>query len=238
MPVEVSVNLPLDANAAQDNQPVNRTRMTIIPEGASSGFSVRYAPREADFNDLSATWDVVVRTGRMPLIVRSGDPQTRMSFTLTFGDPNPDVAVSAELRTLTQYARMNTRLRVVYSSWEAGLWRITSMAMHSTQRHPDTNEITRATVDVEFTLASDITTNIGPVSGGVYTPAGSGLTAIAGGTSGGVRKYTVKKGDTLHKIAIKFYRNSSKWRSIAKANKIKNPRKNRQMRVGRVLRIP
>lgn len=238
MPVEVSVNLPLDVKASQAINPVRRQRMTIIPEGSSDGFSVPYAPREVSYSDLSAQWDVIQRTGRMPLIMRANDPQTKMAFTLTFGNPE-GTSVSAELRTLTQYARMNTRLRVVYSSWEAGLWRVTSMTISSTLRDPDTNEITRATVDIEFTLASDITTNIGPVSGGVYTPPGSGLTPIGGaGGGGGVRKYTVKKGDTLHKIAIKFYRNSSKWKTIAKANKIKNPRSDKKLKVGRVLRIP
>lgn len=51
----------------------------------------------------------------------------------------------------------------------------------------------------------------------------------------GTKKYTVKKGDTLQKIAAKFYGDSRKWKVIAKRNDIKNPRK---LKVGMVLKIP
>lgn len=39
------------------------------------------------------------------------------------------------------------------------------------------------------------------------------------------KKYTIKKGDTLSKIAKKFYGNANKWREIYQKNKkvIKNP---------------
>lgn len=49
------------------------------------------------------------------------------------------------------------------------------------------------------------------------------------------RHYTVKKDDTLAKIAAKFYGDWQKWTKIAKANGIKNPRK---LKVGTKLRIP
>lgn len=35
----------------------------------------------------------------------------------------------------------------------------------------------------------------------------------------------VKKGDTLESIAAEVYGDSKKWRRIAKANNIRNPRK-------------
>ena len=37
--------------------------------------------------------------------------------------------------------------------------------------------------------------------------------------------YTIKKGDTLWSIALKFYNDGSKYKEIAKVNKIKNPNK-------------
>lgn len=47
--------------------------------------------------------------------------------------------------------------------------------------------------------------------------------------------YTVKKGDTLSKIAARFYRDASKWKVIADANHIRDHRK---IYVGQKLRIP
>lgn len=49
------------------------------------------------------------------------------------------------------------------------------------------------------------------------------------------RYYTVKRGDTLQKIAVKMYGDREKWKVIAKANKIRDPRK---IRVGQRLKIP
>lgn len=50
--------------------------------------------------------------------------------------------------------------------------------------------------------------------------------------------YTVKKGDTLNKIAVKLYNHRRWWKLIAKAQKppIKDP--DRELKVGRELRLP
>ena len=44
-------------------------------------------------------------------------------------------------------------------------------------------------------------------------------------TSTGVRSYTIKSGDSLSKIAKKYYGNANEWQKIYKANqdKIKDP---------------
>jgi nucleoid-associated protein YgaU len=55
------------------------------------------------------------------------------------------------------------------------------------------------------------------------------------GKSGWPKTYTVVKGDTLSKIAAKFYGQPSKWSIIAKANNIRDPN---NPRVGNVLTIP
>ena len=51
----------------------------------------------------------------------------------------------------------------------------------------------------------------------------------------GAGKYTVKKGDSLSKIAKLLYGDSKKYKEIAMANNITNPNK---IRVGQVLVIP
>jgi hypothetical protein len=57
------------------------------------------------------------------------------------------------------------------------------------------------------------------------------------GKSGRLKTYTVKKGDTLSKIAAKknVYGDASKWKKIAVANHIRDPKK---LKVGRALKIP
>jgi nucleoid-associated protein YgaU len=56
--------------------------------------------------------------------------------------------------------------------------------------------------------------------------SGSSSTApSAGGSSGGARTYVVVSGDSLSKIAKKFYGNANAWKRIFDANtdRIKNP---------------
>lgn len=49
------------------------------------------------------------------------------------------------------------------------------------------------------------------------------------------RFYIVKNGDSLTKIAVKMYGDAKKWKKIAEANNLRDPR---HIKVGRKLRIP
>jgi LysM repeat protein len=49
------------------------------------------------------------------------------------------------------------------------------------------------------------------------------------------KHYTWKKGDTLRKVASRFYHDSGKWKKIADANHIRDPK---NIKVGRSLIIP
>jgi nucleoid-associated protein YgaU len=88
------------------------------------------------------------------------------------------------------------------------------------------NQITRATVSVTFTRASDPATNVGPLSGGAKPPntvSTKTTTQVAPKPIGTTRIYTVKKGDTLWAIAYKYYKDGTEWPTIARANKLRNP---------------
>ncbi len=63
----------------------------------------------------------------------------------------------------------------------------------------------------------------------------SGGTSKPSSTKAGGRVHVVKQGDTLWAIAVKYYKSGTKWREIAKANKITNPT---TLRVGQKLTIP
>lgn len=210
-------------------------KMTIMPEGKSVGLVVPYAPRTVTHSALSAEWTEINRSGQQPLLSRSNDPRPKMGFTLFVGSPDPDVSVGKILEALASYARWQTRLRVNYSSWENGLWQISSMSFTSQHRNTQ-NEITRAEVEIEFILASDVRTRMGPVTGGVApAPVAAPKPPTAAPK---VRWHRTKANDTLHSLAVRYYRDSSKWRRIATANKIRNPRRTKKLGKGRVLRIP
>lgn len=49
------------------------------------------------------------------------------------------------------------------------------------------------------------------------------------------KKYTIKQGDTLWDLADKNYGDGSRWKEIAKANKITDPRK---LMIGQNIVIP
>lgn len=219
----------------------HRNKMTIHPVGADWKIVVPYAPREVTHSALSAEWEEVRRTARRPFIARSNDPQPRMSFTLIFGDEDPDKRYDDDLRKLTRIARGERPVRVNYSTWETGNWRITSLSFNSIMRHHRTDEITRAEAQVELMFIGSMSNHMGPLTGGVKKTQGKkkdhgdhkGRKPKRG--SGKPRHYKVKRGDTLSEIAVKFYRDASMWRKIADANKIRNPRK---LPVGKVLRLP
>lgn len=49
------------------------------------------------------------------------------------------------------------------------------------------------------------------------------------------RTYKVRHGDTLEKIAAKFYGNANQWKKIANANNMRDPR---SLLIGKTIRIP
>ncbi len=57
----------------------------------------------------------------------------------------------------------------------------------------------------------------------------------SGGYEGKTTEYKVEKGDTLAKISKKVYGSTKKWKKIAEANKISNPK---ALKVGMTLQIP
>lgn len=62
-------------------------------------------------------------------------------------------------------------------------------------------------------------------------------TLIAGEDAAGARTHVVQKGDTLFKLARRYYNDQSKWRTIWEANRARIPDPN-QIEVGTKLVIP
>lgn len=221
----------------QNNEYGDGKAMHISQEGRAEYITVPYAPKDVNHSALSDTWDEVQRALNYSVPMRAISPMPRMTFSLLFGYEDNNMVVAEELRLLARMARSSGRIRVDYSSWENGWWRIASLTITSQQRHPVTHEIVRANVDCEFVYAGGIEEHLGPITGGVRPPAVPLPPEDPETPAPGVVTYTVKKGDTLHKLARKFYNDTSKWKKIARDNDIRKPRKDAKLKVGKVLTI-
>lgn len=225
---------------AVEHQPDPAYRMTMSPvDQPTLILRVPYAPREVTYTRGSDYADVA-RVGKKPALVWKNTTRKEISMTLTVADKYgasnsptaPKLLVSADSTTdqITGWADRGTRLRVTYGPYESGIWRITNLSIRSIQRTSESNnQFTLAELTITFTEVVDPKVGTGPVSGGVK-PAPSKTTSAPK-----TRTYTVRKGDTLWGISIKYYGTGTKWRKIADANKIKNVN---SIKPGQVLKIP
>lgn len=226
----------------QPNEQVRAVRMTIAPESGGLPINIPYAPREIEHSDLGATFITVQRPGLPETTIYQNENVPKMALNLFVADKRvvAGKGVSFQytsaigvIQSLRKIVAKGTRVRISYGVLESGLWYITSMQLRSTVRDRVTNEITQAEVSLQCTRASEIQDSVGPVTGGVKPPQAPSAPQAAQQRSS--RYYTIKRGDSLWGISIKFYGTGTKWRTIADANGIKDPRK---LQVGKVIRIP
>lgn len=201
-------------------------RMVIRTEGGGVVLGVPYAPLGVERSGLAKQWAEVARPAQTPILSDAGEPLESMKFELVIGNQT-NASVEDVLARLRQLAETSERLIVSYGPSEAGLWHITEMTQSSVLRdHRD--HISRAAISLTFTQVSDATVAVSPLQGG-HSSSGSGKIPAT---------HTVKAGDTLHKIATRYYGDPKWWRAIADANKIKHPRKDAKLKVGRKLKLP
>jgi hypothetical protein len=196
-----------------------RRRMTIRTEDSRVTITVPFAPKVIQYTELAQRWVEIDRPGRPPILSSSSKPLPRLSYDLFVGGTDPEESQEWRLQTLKALAEGRDRVVVSFGPAEGGLWRITSLSTSSIDRHPVTGERTRATVSIELTQASDSVLQAGPVSGGASS-------------SGGPTKaqwHTIKAGDTLHRLAVKYYGDPRKWRLVADANGIRRPKPKRNL---------
>jgi LysM repeat protein len=200
-------------------------RMTISTEDGSQVFGVPFAPRGIDYGGLAGSWVEVARPADQPILAESGEPLATIAFELVLARLD-DASIESRLDSLRRLAARKDRLVVSYGPSEAGLWHLTELTVRSLERTP-ADEINKATASLTFTEVSDYDVNVSPLAGG-HVSGGKKIPAT----------YKVKKGDTLHKIANRFYGDPKWWRAIADANKIKKPRKDAKLKPGRVIKLP
>jgi hypothetical protein len=208
-------------------------KMTIVPEGGAP-FVVPYAPRETSLDGVAPQFTTADRGGREPLLLRAGDGLRQQSFDLVFGYSDPDVSIEKELHLLRALARSGSRLRVnLDHTTGSNLWRMTGFSQQVLDRQHGTNEPTRASCSITLQKASDPVIAVGPLTGGAKpAPAKPGAPA---GKPQPKRTHVVARGDTLSKIALRYYGDARQYQRIADANKIRNVNR---ITVGQRLVIP
>lgn len=199
-----------------------------------------YAPKQVRYSGFGTQWAQLAREGvRKPLLLAASLPLRKISFQLQLASPDRSKTWDDWLTKCEQMSRMGARFKIGYGSvFEATYWRLTAFSFQSTDRHPNTNAILEAIVDLEFTEAQDAASATGPATGGVTPPTTTSADSVTAGKStpaSATKTHTVVAGETLSGLAVKYYRNASLWTKIAEANNIKDPSK---ISVGQVLRIP
>lgn len=186
-----------------------------------------YAPKGTSLGGFADTWETLNRPGRAPLVQRNGDGVATMTLDVILARPDHQDSVEPLITLLRRVAASGDRVTVVnLSPSERGPWRLADLTITATQRQQGTNNITRATAGLTFLAASDARPRLGPVSGGKKKHH-KGITKA--------RHYTIKKGDTLRKLAGRFYGEPNEWKRIAARNKIKHPAR---LKPGRRIVIP
>ena len=196
-----------------------------------------FAPNDVDHGGLADTYETQERPGRKPLVTYTADGLRTFATTVLLAHRDHHQPVEGLIATLRELAEDGARLAVSLSALERGVWTLTDASIRTELRAPGTNAVTRATASLTFTEAVDAVVNVGPLSGGKKKKKGKGKAGKAGAGKGkrNVRRYTVKAGDTLARIALKFYDDPGEWRRIARASDLRDPRK---LRPGMVLTIP
>lgn len=185
-----------------------------------------YAPTGADLGGWATEWSKIDRPGRKAVVVRDGAGLKTLALDVLLAGEDHQDSIEGLLNQLRTLSESRDRITLVnLSPSERGPWRLESVSVAATLRQHGTNYITRAAVSLSFVEASDARPRLGPVSGGKRNNPKPTKP----------RKYVIKKGDTLRKLAARFYGEPKEWKRIARANKIKHPNR---LKVGRRITIP
>ena len=199
-------------------QRIRAPKMLLVTEQGQR-LVIPFAPLEVEHGEIGRTFVQLDRPGREPLLERAGRKLRTMSMTFIVA-VDGQTSVEGTLAAFRRLADAGDRLTVAYGPSEAGWWRITTCSMRSISRSEASHDISHGEVTVEFTQA-DISApkNVGPLTGGAV---GVGTRS---GTSKGGATTRIRKGESLTALSNRVHGTPSRWREIAKANKITDPRK-------------
>lgn len=202
--------------------------IALIITNGDIEFRTELAPKTVEYTGHENTYNEVARPDRKPLLRRSGKALRKMNMTLLVlpkiddGYNSMEISIESRLENLEKLAASTKPIIVEYDTRTKGKWSITTLSYTSIERMERTDQISRAEVTIEFTENPDPT----PIT----------INQITKGKR--PKTYVVKKGDTLHKIVVRFYQtdNARIINAVAKANKIKNPK--HKLHPGKHIKLP
>lgn len=194
-------------------------------------FVFPFAPTTVEHGGLAAVFSTLERPGRKPLLRQSGQPIRTLTFTGLLAGMDHQTSIEGHIALLRRIAATGHRVTFTYGPLESGTWRVTDLIFTVERRQHGTNHATRATYTLTLVEAVDDTPSTGPTTGGAKRTT----TTTSKKAKPAARKHTVKRGETLAKIAARYYGNANLWRKIATANKVRDPRK---VKIGQRLTIP
>lgn len=209
--------------AAADRAP---TRRRAVLRSGSTTLVLPITSPETSI-DLGGQWSLISRPGRDALLRYAGPKPYVITLEVTLYSLN-GVSTLKAIRAIEAMSKSLTPVAVSYGTSETGTFRITSFRPKITKR-ATLNYPTEASATIELTRV---------VAEHLVVPARTAPTKPpkkkSTGTSRRTVRYTVKRGDTLIKIASKVCHSSGHWQRIARDNKIRDPRK---LQVGKRLTI-
>lgn len=188
---------------------------------------------EVEHSEIGPEWVLIPRFRQEPLQRKNTARLRQMKMTVMFtagGRP-----VEGGLRLLERFANAESPLNVSYGPLETGLFRLHDHRIRSRKRQPETDAIVQAEVELTFVRFASGGYTGGAKTPTVATPAKPKATPAKVPPKAVPRTYVVRSGDTLSKIAARFYGDADRFRDIAAANKIANPNR---ISVGQKLIIP
>jgi LysM repeat protein len=188
------------------------------------------SPR-VEHDDIAPDWVQIERPEQTPLLRKANGRLWRMQFDCQFR--NNGRPVEGGLRLLERFSNHGFPVVVGYGPLEAGAWQLVGVRIRSERRQKGTNAIVRA--DVSLTFLRVIAPAKPPPSAVAPKPPPPPKSSGTSAAAPAARVHVVRKGETLSKIAAKYYGDANRFHEIAKANKISDPNR---IFPGQRLRIP
>ena len=225
-----------------------KTPKMVIRSESGYKVTVPFAPPSNSYESIGQERTKAARQGRRSVHRRSGTKNPRISMDFFLGDGDNQNSIYVPLARFIALANRRERVQLVYTRCDAGLYYITDFSYEILDRRAADHEPSRANVSITFeydaavpatkakTKTTGSTTNKKTTtSSSKKKTTGTTVKSTSKSSTKTARTYKVVRGDTLYKIAVKFYKNGNLYRKIADFNRISNPN---LIRVGQVLKIP
>lgn len=220
---------------------INYVRITC--DDPPTDISALLGDERPDISSGYGGWDEVERPRRKTVITWRGMPARRLQVSILLDNWTVGTSIERTIRALERLAlpREGGQPPVVRIDaaggalpWQSRRWVIDAITWGDALMNGKGNRVRQAAVVTFLEYVSDDLIERIP-------PAKKRRNKKKRGTGEGMKKgakekrYTIKRGDTLPRLAAHKLGDARRWREIAKLNNIRDPR---NLKIGRVIRLP